>query len=142
MSTRKPNTGDSFALAGLVCFSSLLLMAGEATADQSFECSTHLGSQVEIADCVAEVESNVDKTVELALGFAMASATDLDQVTGRSAAAPALEAGQTAWSAYRDAHCEFVGATFGGGSGTGIAIRSCRVDLGRARVEELMHYVQ
>jgi len=129
-------------LVGLVFGSSFLFVAGGAIADPSLECSSHLGSQIEIADCVAEAETYVDKAVELSLGFAMTAATELDQVTGRSVAASALAAGQAAWSAYRDAHCDFVGATFGGGSGTGIAISSCRVDLGRARVEELMRYTQ
>lgn len=121
----------------------ILLASPVATlADPSFECSVNLSSQVEIAECVAETEAAVDKTIDIALGFAMGSVKELDDVTGRQVAAPALEASQTAWSVYRDAHCEYVGSTFGGGSGTGIAIRSCRVELGRARVSELMSRVQ
>ena len=111
-------------------------------ADPSFECSVNLSSQVEIAECVARAEAAVDKTVDIALEFATRSARELDDVTGRHLAVPALEAGQAAWSVYREAHCEYVGSTFGGGSGTGIAIRSCRVELGRARVSELMSRVQ
>jgi uncharacterized protein YecT (DUF1311 family) len=111
-------------------------------ADPSLECSLDLGSQVEIADCVAQAEATVDRTVDLALGFARTAAKDLDEVTGRSVALPALEEAQSAWATYRDTHCDFVGATYGGGSGTGIAIRSCRVDLGRARVTELMNHAQ
>ncbi|AVO39804.1 DUF1311 domain-containing protein [Pukyongiella litopenaei] len=95
-------------------------------------------SQIEIADCLAKVEETVDGVVASALGFATASARELDQTTGRDVAVRALEAGQAAWSAYRDAHCEFIGATYGGGSGTGIAIRSCRIELGRARARALM----
>lgn len=121
----------------------LLSCASSTTfADPSFECSMGLGSQVEIAGCVAEAEIRVDATVEAALGFAMGAAQELDGITGHEVAAPALEAGQAAWAAYRDAHCDFVGATFGGGSGAGIAIRSCRVELGRARVAELMLYIR
>lgn len=112
------------------------------SADPSLECSVDLGSQVEIADCVAETETAVDRTVELTYGFAMDAANELDVVTDRDVAVPALETGQTAWLAYQDAHCEYVGSTFGGGSGTGIAIRSCRVELGRARVIELMKFAQ
>jgi len=111
-------------------------------ADPSLECSIDLGSQVEIADCVAEAEATVDKTIELALGFAMNAAKEMDEITGREVAVAALVQGQSAWFGYRDAHCEYVGSTFGGGSGTGIAIRSCRVELGRARVTELMNYAQ
>ena len=119
-----------------------LLAPSLAAADPALECNTGVSSQVEIADCVAETEARVDAAVEAAYGFAMTSATDLDEVTGREVAVPALEAAQAAWTAYRDAQCEFAGATFGGGSGTGIAIRSCRVELGRARVTELFRYLQ
>jgi uncharacterized protein YecT (DUF1311 family) len=118
------------------------LAPGLASADASFECNEGASSQVEIADCMAETEARVDAAVETALSFASASATDLDEVTEREVALPALEAAQAAWVAYRDAQCEFVGATFGGGSGTGIAIRGCRIELGRARVTELLANVQ
>lgn len=108
-----------------------------ALADPSLECSVGLSSQVEIAACVVDAEENVDRAVEVALKFAMRSAGELDEITGRQVSVPALAAGQAAWEAYRDAHCEYVGSTFGGGSGTGIAIRSCRVELGRLRVSDL-----
>lgn len=122
---------------------SLLLVAPSlAAADASLECNEGNSSQVEIADCMAQTETRVDAAIESALSFAFASATDLDEVTGREVALPALEAAQAAWVAYRNAQCEFVGATFGGGSGTGIAIRGCRIELGRARVTELLAYVQ
>ncbi len=113
-----------------------------AFADPSFECSLDSSSQVETAECVAKVETTVDKTLDIALGFAMNAAKELDDTTGRAVAVPALEKGQAAWSAYRDAHCDYVGATFGGGSGTGIGIRSCRIDLGRDRVDVLLEYAK
>jgi uncharacterized protein YecT (DUF1311 family) len=115
-----------------------VLAAVPAAADPALECNTDTATQVEIADCVAATEARVDAAVEAALGFAMASATDLDEITGREVALPALEASQAAWEAYRDAQCAFLAASFGGGSGTGIATRSCRVELGRARVAELL----
>lgn len=111
-----------------------------ALADPSLECGLDLSSQVEIADCMAATEARVDRTIAEALGFAMSAAQELDETTGRPMAAPALEAGQAAWSGYRDAHCGFVGETFGGGSGTGVAVRSCRIELGRERVGVLMGF--
>lgn len=119
-----------------------LALHGPAGADASFECGIDNGSQVEIGNCVGRQLEAVDKSVDLALGFATNAAKELDGATGRAAAVPALEKGQAAWSAYRDAHCDFVGATFGGGSGTGIAIASCRIELGRSRVRELMLYAR
>ena len=121
--------------------SAVLLMGtiSSAHAAPSSECEG--ASQIEIGNCVAKTEATVNKTIEMALGFAMNSAADLDQVTGRKVAVPALIAGQSAWEAYRDQHCAFVGATFGGGSGTGIAILDCRIELGRDRFDTLMDYV-
>lgn len=91
---------------------------------------------------MAKTEAAVDDVIEITLDFARDAARELDEVTGREVARPALEQGQSAWSTFRDAHCEYVGSTFGGGSGTGIAIRSCRVKLGRERAAELVKFTQ
>lgn len=117
-----------------------LCVSGTAFADPATECGG--SSQVEIGACVAETLQRVDATVDIYLGFAMTSAEELDGITGREVAVPALEAAQAAWSAYRDAHCDYVGATFGGGSGTGIGIDSCKIELGRDRAYDLMRYLQ
>ncbi|MCT8160008.1 lysozyme inhibitor LprI family protein [Pseudoruegeria sp. SHC-113] len=111
-----------------------------ASADPATECGG--GSQVEIGACVADTLQRVDATIDIYLGFAKSSAEELDEVTGRKVAAPALEVSQAAWVAYRDAHCEYIGATFGGGSGTGIGINSCRIELGRDRAKDLLHNAQ
>lgn len=118
----------------------LLVLPSAALADPAMECPG--GSQIEIGACVSATLAAVDGALDQALGFARASAAELDRETGRAMALPALEAAQAAWSAYRDAQCDFVGAGFGGGSGTGIAITGCRVTLGRARVEELLTAVR
>lgn len=117
-----------------------LCLPRTAVADPATECDG--GSQVEIGACVAETLQRVDKTVDTYLGFAASSARELDDITGRTVAVPALEAAQAAWSAYRDAHCDYVGSTFGGGSGTGIAINSCKVELGRDRADELFRHMR
>ena len=119
----------------------LLLGPPLAWADPAMECGIDNGSQVEIGDCVASMEIRVDAALDLAFEFAAGSAKELDEVTGRDQAFPALEAAQSAWRAYREAQCNSVGAGFGGGSGTGIAISACRVELGRARIVELMRLV-
>ncbi|WP_226553494.1 lysozyme inhibitor LprI family protein [Celeribacter naphthalenivorans] len=115
----------------------LTLSPVSAVADASSECALDLGSQVEIADCVAATEIKATRAMEMMLEFAKSSAQELDEMTGRVVALPALEASQTAWETYRDAQCDYVGAGFGGGSGTGIAIRSCKVELTRARTKEI-----
>lgn len=108
-------------------------------ADPALECSD-ASSQVEIGSCVAKMEERVNVAIETSYSFAVEAAKELDDVTGRVEAVPALEASQSAWVAFRDAQCDAVGASYGGGSGTGIAITSCRVDLGRARVDELLRF--
>ncbi|MBW6417223.1 lysozyme inhibitor LprI family protein [Celeribacter sp. PS-C1] len=115
----------------------LALFPVSAVADASSECAIDLGSQVEIGNCVADTEKKALQAMDIILGFARTSAQELDEITGREVALPALEASQVAWEAYRDAQCDYVGAGFGGGSGTGIAILSCKVDLTRARTKEL-----
>ncbi|WP_170383836.1 lysozyme inhibitor LprI family protein [Ruegeria atlantica] len=117
----------------------ILLFSPAALADPSLECSD-ASSQVEIGECVGEMENRVNQAVEASFRIAQQAATELDEVTGRVVAQPALEAAQKVWVIYRDTQCEAVGASYGGGSGTGIAITSCRVELGRARVEELLAF--
>lgn len=115
----------------------MLLAAAPARAQPSLECSFVESSQVEIADCLAETEERANAAMELVLGYARDAAFDLDEVTGREVAMPALDAAQQAWLAYREAACAHRGALSGGGSGTGIAIRSCRIEMTRARTAEL-----
>jgi len=130
-----------------LCFGTIAMllvfsMAPGAQADPVLECGSQTDNQVELGLCLAEVEKTVDTAMDLALGFAMAAAKDLDDITERDVAVPALKTGQAAWSAYRDRHCEYVGATYGGGSGTGKAIRGCRIELARTRTDILMNFTR
>jgi uncharacterized protein YecT (DUF1311 family) len=115
----------------------LCLVAGSAAADPTLECSVAGGSQIEIGECLAAVDANVSAALDQVLSFARASAEELDNSTGRAESVPALEASQAAWEAFRDAECGYIGSTWAGGSGTGIAMAACRIDLGRDRVEAL-----
>ncbi len=116
----------------------LLICAAEARADPAFECSIDSPSQVEVADCLAEVEATVNAVLASVLNMTLQAAQSLDEATERDVAVPALSAGQQAWESYRDAHCAYVGAGFGGGSGTGAAILSCRIEVTRARIADLV----
>lgn len=117
----------------------LILFPFAAFADPTMECAD-AASQVEIGACVSDMEERVEAAIEASYSIALESAKELDEVTGRIVAQPALEAAQLTWVAYRDAQCDAIGASFGGGSGTGIGITACRVELGRARVDELLRY--
>lgn len=120
----------------------LVLLAGGAApvvAGPADECGVQNASQVEIHDCLVAVEKNADAALATIYGYAMNAAEELDKVTApRADTVPALKAARDAWAQYRDRHCGYVGATFGGGSGTGIAILGCRIELTRARSRELM----
>lgn len=126
--------GPSLIPHALLAFA--LLLAAPAWADPSLECPD--GTQVELSACLARTEAAVDRALATALGLARQSAAALDQTTGRPVAVPALDEAQAAWTVWRDAQCDHVGATYGGGSGTGQAIRGCRIELGRARVDQLL----
>lgn len=119
----------------------IVLAAGSHSvlADPSLECSVGSGSQVETGNCLAEVEKTATAAMEMMLGFARSSAEELDQITERSVAVPALEASQQAWATFRDTQCDYAGTLFGGGSGTGIAIQSCRIELIRDRTGALQN---
>lgn len=119
-----------------------LATASTGLADPQAECSIDATSQIEIGNCLTEAERIADATVAAALGYAMQAAQELDDVTGRETSVPALIAAQAGWEDYRARHCEFVATTYGGGSGTGIAIRSCRIALARTRTDDLMRYAQ
>lgn len=120
-----------------------MVVTAQVKADPYIECSVLNRSQVETRDCLVEVEKNASAALATIFGYTMDAAKELDKVTApRKDSVPALKAGQDGWAQYRDKHCDYVGTTWGGGSGTGIAILSCRIDLARARSDELMEFVQ
>ena len=108
----------------------------EANADPTLECDGT--SQVEIRDCLSETLLRADAAVQEALEFARSSAQELDEVTERAVVVPALEASQAAWADFRDSQCDYVGSTYGGGSGTGVAILACRITAARERTADLL----
>jgi uncharacterized protein YecT (DUF1311 family) len=116
---------------------SITLWPLAVSADPSLECSLSSSSQVETGNCLAAVEATTAEALSVVLGFAQDAAQELDDITGRAVALPALQASQSSWEAWRDTECAYAGTLFGGGSGTGIAIRSCRITLTRNRIEAL-----
>ena len=115
-----------------------ILPLTQVAADPAMECGVQVSSQVEIASCVSAQVRIIDLALDQALGFAQEAAAELDGVTEREVAGPALEAAQGSWLAYREAQCSYSAALFGGGSGAGIAEGACHVTLTRARIAELM----
>lgn len=114
----------------------LLPLAAQAeTAPSPDSCEQT--TQVEIAACLVGVEARADALLGQAEARALDSARRLDAITERVEALPAYETALAAWHAWRDAQCAAVGASYGGGSGTGIAVHSCRIALARAQIGAL-----
>jgi uncharacterized protein YecT (DUF1311 family) len=118
----------------------IVTMTAAASADPVLECSGGAASQVQIGECLARTEAVADQAMAAALEIARAAAGEVDTATGRAGVRPALDAAQAAFLAYRDKSCEAVGAAFGGGSGTGIAIRGCRIAMTRDRTDALIRF--
>ena len=114
-----------------------LLLPVSGAADPSLECSVSAGSQVEIGQCLQQVAEAADAALSVVLDVSRSAAAELDRVTERDVAVPALDASQTEWETYRDAQCLYAGSLFGGGSGTGIEIQSCQIEMTRDRVRIL-----
>jgi len=123
---------------GLIGVSMLTGVTAQVYADSHNSCDSGNKAQAELDRCLIDVEKDVDAAQKAAFDKIVAAAKKLDDVTApRRDVVPALTLGQDAWTQYRDKHCEFIGTTWGGGSGTGIAITRCRIDLTRARIKEL-----
>lgn len=120
----------------------LLTPLTHSRADTALECGVQVTSQAEISSCVVAQARILDLALDKALGFAKDAAKELDAVTEREAAMPALNAAQGAWLSYRDTHCAYKAALLGGGSGSGIAEGTCRVGMTRQRIEQLMKALQ
>ena len=88
---------ERFLAGGLVCFAAIVTLHARAGADPAFECSIASGSQVETAQCLEETEDRVAQVLAASLRIAQARAEELDTVTERKVAAPALAASQAAW---------------------------------------------
>ena len=117
----------------------IIVAALPAAADPAMECAAGgASSQIEIAECVAGMEMATNGALDAAYGIAAANASELDEITESDTALPALEAAQDAWRAWRDAECAWHGALYGGGSGTSIAVTSCRIRTARDRIDMLL----
>lgn len=122
------------------CIIAALLCPTLSYADPASECGVENNSQAQIANCLKDTAKRVDETIKQTLGFAVEAARSLDSTTGRKVVEPALEKAHAGWSAARDAQCEYVEATYAGGSGGSIANLSCRIKMGRERADLLLTF--
>ncbi|MFC7420217.1 lysozyme inhibitor LprI family protein [Iodobacter arcticus] len=121
------------------------LIVAHAQAEPSPPAQTECdaANQVLIKTCLAKLAPQAEQDRLNAETAARAMMKNLDRATTRHEALPAFERASKAYRSYRQAHCAWIGKSFAGGSGAGIAEQACRIDLDRARAEELSRfYVQ
>lgn len=128
-----------FAILPFTCLA-VALLALPAHANPALECGD--GSQEEVGSCVADDEEGVEAALFNALEAAMVAAAERDNINGGTAVEAALMQSQTAWEAFRTAHCAFAGEAHEVREDAGIATRACWTTLGRARVAELVRFAR
>ncbi|MCX7205430.1 MAG: DUF1311 domain-containing protein [Proteobacteria bacterium] len=122
----------------LVC--ALFTLSAQAQTSPAAQVECEAANQVLIKTCLAKLAPQAEQDRLNAEAAARAMMKNLDRATGRPEALPAFEQGTKTFRAYRQAHCAWIGKSFAGGSGAGIAELSCRIDLDRNRAEELSRF--
>ena len=113
-----------------------LLTAGAATAGALDECLIR-NEPAAVQRCLVDLDKEAQAALVKAEGDAGKRARDIDSVTGRVPAAPALAKSMRAFNDYRKAQCDFVRAMYSTASGAEHAQLGCVIDLTRRRVREL-----
>ncbi|STQ91669.1 lysozyme inhibitor LprI family protein [Iodobacter fluviatilis] len=121
----------------------LLAFSAQAQTSPPAQVECDGANQILIKTCLAKLAPQAEQDRKNAEAATRAMMKNLDRATGRPEALPAFKQSTRAYEAYRQAHCAWVGKSFAGGSGAGIAELSCRIDSDRARSDELSRfYVQ
>ena len=115
----------------------LLVSAPTALANPVGECQAAMSTQVAVNQCLQNTLAAAQHVLDIALTNAQEKADELDAVTGRTEARPALDQAQTDWQTFRDSNCAVRGAFAGGASGSGQFIAGCAITMTRARADEL-----
>ena len=124
-------------LAAAALAAALLVPAAPAWADPVGECQALTADQVQTGQCMQADLGAADRVMGTALDALLQTADELDRVTGRVAARPAVEASQVQWQAYRETTCAVPFALAAGASGAGQFQLGCLITLARARTAEL-----
>lgn len=116
--------------------SSLLILAIPAVyAQDSIEqCYKAATNEVAMRECLKkELQQTRDEYRE-ALDKLTQQAGELDRVTGRNEAMPALEKANMSFDRYVSEQCRFEETMFSGGSGAGAANLACQINLLHIRI--------
>ncbi|GHD59096.1 lysozyme inhibitor LprI family protein [Jeongeupia chitinilytica] len=122
----------------------LLLAVGAAHAQPSppaiSECDQRSANQADLSRCLGTLETGATQDRLNAEAAARAAMRRLEETTPDSHALGLFETDVAAYLAYRDAHCDWAGASFHGGSIAGVAMQTCRIDMDRHRADELSRF--
>ncbi len=119
----------------LLCSLTALSMPGLCFAQDSIEqCYKSATTTSAVRECLKkELQQSRDEYRE-AMGKLTQQAGELDRVTGRNEALPALEKANTAFDRYVAEQCRFEEKMMGGGTGSGAANLACQINLLHVRM--------
>ncbi len=119
----------------LLCSLTALSIPGLCIAQDSIEqCYKSATTTSAVRECLKkELQQSRDEYRE-AMEKLTQQAGELDRVTGRNEALPALEKANTAFDRYVSEQCRFEETMMGGGTGAGAANLACQINLLHVRM--------
>ena len=129
--------GGCLSLAAAIGALAALVPGPAAQASPVGECQAVSANQAAVTQCLQTTLTSADGVMGGALERLLKRADELDGVTGRVVARPAVEKSQVEWQAFREANCAVPAALAGGASGSGQFQLGCLITLSRARANEL-----
>lgn len=119
----------------LLCSLTALSIPGLCIAQDSIEqCYKSATTTSAVRECSKkELQQSRDEYRE-AMEKLTQQAGELDRVTGRNEALPALEKANTAFDRYVSEQCRFEETMMGGGTGAGAANLACQINLLHVRM--------
>ena len=121
----------------LLLLSSLiaLMVPCVSNAQDSIEqCYKSATTTSAVRECLKKELQQVRDEYRETLGKLSQQAGELDRVTGRNEALPALEKANTAFDRYVGEQCRFEEKMMGGGTGAGAANLACQINLLHVRM--------
>lgn len=119
----------------MLCSLTALSIPGLCIAQDSIEqCYKSATTTSAVRECLKkELQQSRDEYRE-AMEKLTQQAGELDRVTGRNEALPALEKANTAFDRYVSEQCRFEETMMGGGTGAGAANLACQINLLHVRM--------
>ena len=121
-------------LCFLVAALSTLITAPTWAQSNVDECYKTAATTIALRECLKQELQETRTEYRDVLTRLTQHAAELDRITGRNEAVPALERANTAFDRYVAEQCRFDQALFSSGTGAGAANLSCQINLLHARI--------